>query len=322
MAQRARVRPLPVPHVQQHTEVDKAGGACYNRKEREICRGRSSASEQGVFQMDEEQRKTKRLTAILFLACLCIALACFGAFAYLAVTKRGAGPVDERIVTISKIAVMTGIFFLVLAFGYLLPASIAHKKRTRGGGGSDMSEIFDEMNMRNALAGHIPDGETLLAGIHAVAKETEARGVFGKCVRTQSKLLPDANGSTVALSKTKYSTYDVYLGITRSCMVIAECEENDYLYRFEDAPDTRGAYIREVTSEIDLADIGTCFPLADIQSCELKKGWMGSIKCSITMKDGSYLKLMLPKLGGLGGGMPHHTQYREAIVARLSGHSL
>ena len=161
--------------------------------------------------MDEEQRKTKRLTAVLFLACLCIALACFGAFAYLAVTKRGAGPVDERIVTISKIAVMTGIFFLVLAFGYLLPASIAHKKRTRGGGGSDMSEIFDETNMRNALAGHIPDGETLLAGIHAVAKETETRGVFGKCVRTQSKLLPDANGSTVALSKTKYSTYDVYL---------------------------------------------------------------------------------------------------------------
>ena len=25
-----------------------------------------------------------------------------------------------------------------------------------------------------------------------------------------------------------------------------------------------------------------------------------------------------PDDGGLGGGMPHHTQYREAIVARLS----
>lgn len=31
----------------------------------------------------------------------------------------------------------------------------------------------------------------------------------------------------------------------------------------------------------------------------------------------SYFKLMFPKLGGLGGGMPHHAQYRDAIIAKL-----
>jgi len=37
------------------------------------------------------------------------------------------------------------------------------------------------------------------------------------------------------------------------------------------------------------------------------------------MKNGSYFKLMFPKLDGLGGGMPHHTEYCEAIIARLGG---
>lgn len=39
----------------------------------------------------------------------------------------------------------------------------------------------------------------------------------------------------------------------------------------------------------------------------------------ITMDNSSYFILMFPKLGGLGGGMPHHTEYREAIIARLGG---
>lgn len=76
--------------------------------------------------------------------------------------------------------------------------------------------------------------------------------------------------------------------------------------------------VQEITSELFLADIGTRFSLADIQSCKYKKGWMGSVKCFLTMKNGSYFKLIFPKLGGLGKGMPHHAEYREAIIQRLS----
>ena len=119
-----------------------------------------------------------------------------------------------------------------------------------------MPDIFDEMNMRQALDAHIPNGETLLAGIHAVSKETNVIGVFRKCIHMQDRHIPDASE----------------------------------------------ADIQEVISDIFLADIGTCFLLADIQSCEIKKGWMGSVKCSITMKNESYFKLMFPKPGGLGGG--------------------
>lgn len=182
-----------------------------------------------------------------------------------------------------------------------------------------MSGIFDETNMRQALGKYIPNGETLLAGIHAIAKETEVNSIFGGCVRTEDRLLANPNGGIVALSKKKYSTYDIYFGITQSSLVMADCEKNDYLYQFDDEPNTKGAKIRQMTSDIFLSDIGKCFLLTDILSCQLKKGWMGSVKCFIKMENGSYFKLMFPKLGGLGGGMPHHAEYRDAIIMRLGG---
>jgi hypothetical protein len=120
--------------------------------------------------------------------------------------------------------------------------------------------------MRMALEKYIPDGETLLAGIHAIAKETNIIGIFDKCICTEYSLRPDENGG--------------------------------------------------------MNDIGTCYNLTDIQKCEIKKGWMGSVKCNIAMKNGTYFKLLLPKLGGLGGDMPNHTQYRDAIIARLGGGSI
>ena len=49
----------------------------------------------------------------------------------------------------------------------------------------------------------------------------------------------------------------------------------------------------------------------------IKKGMMGAVNCAITLKDGSFLKLQMPKRGGLGGGMPRHAEYREKILARL-----
>ena len=94
-----------------------------------------------------------------------------------------------------------------------------------------MAAIFDEENMRRVFGRYLPDGETLLAGIHAVAKEMEMDEFFG--------------------------------------------------------------------------------------NCEIKNGILGSKKCLITAK-GGYLKLLLPKLGGIGGGMPHYSEYKEKIIDRLS----
>jgi len=182
-----------------------------------------------------------------------------------------------------------------------------------------MSDIFNEENMRHILQKYVFSGETLVAGIHAVSHETEISGVFGKCTCTENSLIPDEDGSVIVLNKKKYSAYDIYIGITEQSLVIADCEQCSYLYEFEDGSDADAVDVQNVSSEIFLTDIGTCYALADIRSCEIKKGWMGSVKCSLTMRNGSHFKLMFPKLGGLGGGMQHHAEYRDRIIERLSG---
>ncbi|MCI8660419.1 MAG: hypothetical protein HFG54_09280 [Lachnospiraceae bacterium] len=182
-----------------------------------------------------------------------------------------------------------------------------------------MSEIFNEENMRRMLGESVPEGETLVAGIHAIAQVMCIKGIYGKCVRYEDRLSPDERGGIIALSKEKYSSNDIYIGITSHFLVIVGCERNAYFYQYEDAPKAAEEDVLEVTSDIFLKDIGTCYLLTDIQRCEMKKGWMGSVKCWLTMKNGSCFKLLFPKLGGLGGGMPHHKEYREAIIERLSG---
>lgn len=146
-----------------------------------------------------------------------------------------------------------------------------------------MASIFDEGTMMDVLNGCIPEGETVCAGIHGV---------------------------TLQVNKKKTSVFDVYIGVTERYLVVAECEERKYLNEFYRVPD-----LRRTVAE----DVGACFPLSQIQSCEVKKSMLGAVNCAVTLKDGSFLKLQMPKRGGLGGGMPHHAEYREIIISRLSG---
>jgi len=101
----------------------------------------------------------------------------------------------------------------------------------------------------------------------------------------------------------------VYAGVTEHFLLVAECEERKYLTAaYPLLPD-----LRKSVAE----DVGACFPFESIQNCVIKKGMMGAVNCAITFRDGSFLKLQMPKRGGLGGGMPHHAEYREKILARL-----
>lgn len=67
-----------------------------------------------------------------------------------------------------------------------------------------------------------------------------------------------------------------------------------------------------------LKNIGHCFRLDDIFKCELKKGILGSIKCMLEFNNGSTFKLLLPKLAGLGRGMPNHARFKDEIISRLT----
>ena len=258
--------------------------------------------------MNNERGKAKKRVVTLFISYLCIALICFGIFACLAIKFRGTEAADERLVNISKIFVLAGIFFLVLAFGYILPALIAQSKKK-----DDLQENKSDIAMRQALEKYIPDGETMLAGVRAVAKESSAICSFGECVIADDKIAADKNGKTVTITKKKYSAYDIYLGITQYSFVVADCQPNRYMYEFNKDSVKSETDIQTVTEDILLKDVGKCFRLADIQSCKVKNGFGGSVNCVVTMKNGSCFKLMFP---GISEGS-RYEEYRDAIVARL-----
>ena len=133
-------------------------------------------------------------------------------------------------------------------------------------------------------------------------------------------LLPVKQGGTIAVRRSKYASYDVYLGITARYLLIAECGTYKHFYEYgADAEiDPEVVAVTEVRREMSLNDMGTCYPLSEIRRCGIKKGWMGAVKCHIVMKNGDYFELILPKRGGHGGGMLHHEQYRDEIIACLS----
>lgn len=267
--------------------------------------------------MNNGRKDTGKRAVLSFIICIVIAVVCFGVFALILTTTKNGGIVDDSIVSISKIIVLVGVFFLVIGFGHALPQIIRGKKSKGGTQVTDSNDMFNEANMRLALEKYIPAGETLVAGIHAVAKESSVTCVFGKCVIVEDMIRPHENGKTTAVSKTKYSTYDLYIGITQHSFVVADCEAYRYYYEFDKYTVKDDTEIKTVTEAVSLKDVGKCLSLKDIQSCDVKKGIAGSLNCVITMKNGSYFKLILPATGGFGGGMPHHEEYRDRIVACL-----
>ena len=144
-----------------------------------------------------------------------------------------------------------------------------------------MADIWDEGYMLAVLQPWVPPGEQLTAAIKAI---------------------------TLQVNKKKTSFFDVYVGLTENYLLVLECEERLYLNGEYKIPDWR-----KTVAE----DLGSCFALAEIQSCEIKKSIMGAINCSLTMRDGGFIKLQMPKRAGLGGGMPNHLANREKILACL-----
>ena len=61
--------------------------------------------------------------------------------------------------------------------------------------------------MRQQFAQSPPAGETVRAGIHAIAKESTVRGIFSGCILDDLTLFPSERGETIKVQKSKQSTY-------------------------------------------------------------------------------------------------------------------
>ncbi len=181
-----------------------------------------------------------------------------------------------------------------------------------------MSDIFDENNMIRVLAAVLPDGEAIQAAVHGVGLEIRISARFKNCMVAGEKLIPAENGEAFCVHKSKKSRFDLYIGITQQHLLLVQCERNHWLYKIDKMENAEQADAQEPFADVFLQDIGTCYRLSDIQSCEIKKVLMGAFNCTIRMKNGDFFKLQLPKRGGIGNGMPHHAVYRDAILARLA----
>ena len=78
--------------------------------------------------MDNHEKKQRKPGIFLFILYLCIGIAFLGACIYIVVTTRGTAMATDRILTVSKIFALAGLFFFILAFGHILPQLISKKK--------------------------------------------------------------------------------------------------------------------------------------------------------------------------------------------------
>jgi len=182
-----------------------------------------------------------------------------------------------------------------------------------------MAGIFDDGNLRAVLERYLPQGETLTAGVHCVGLEVRLQERFCGAVVIDGTVAPleGEDVPPILFTKSKDTWFDAYLGLSEHHLLFAPCEDESWHYQVEKLDDPADD-LTHIDCPIPFDAIGTCFSLTEVTGFEQKKSIMGSINCRITLRDGSCLKLMLPKRGGVGGGMPHHAQYRDAIITRLN----
>lgn len=218
--------------------------------------------------------------------------------------------VSDRVVTLYKTSAFIGLFFLVLAFGYLVPVLT---KVNRGEFG-----ISEERKIMQSLEKHLPEREILTAGVSGSALEVRILTIFKNCIYDGEKIIPSENGEMLRVDKSKVVSFGVYIGITPNYLIFVQQEVNNWYYDIDKIQNADEITAIDVSDCIMLKDIGVCFPIAEIQSCVIKKVWMGAVRCTVTMKNGSFLKFQLPKIDGL----PHYEEYRNAILNCLSSYAV
>ena len=100
------------------------------------------------------------------------------------------------------------------------------------------SVLGEEKSPISASGKHVPISDNSISETTSCISFSPIPGLssFEKCAYMEDRIVPDERGGIIALNKKKYSAYDIYIGITSSSLVIAECEEHNYFYEFDDKP--------------------------------------------------------------------------------------
>lgn len=204
------------------------------------------------------------------------------------------------------------IVLLILLFVVTIVVGIINK--------SYDSRKFNEEEMRRVLQKYVPDGEKLIAGVHGYGAEVKIMfEILGNC-SFDGEVYPAERGMAISGYKAKYAGYDVYLGITEHRFLFSECVPgNKYYYQFDQVPASREADAGEFAGSTQLEDIGKwlAFTDNDIQSCVIKSAKRSMTRFTITLKNGSYFIIEIPKDDKPAKHSPHYVEYRNAVLERL-----
>ena len=268
--------------------------------------------------MNESKQKSVKIAVAVICLFATISLLCFGISGFLIYGYKNGKFTDipvDYLIDISYVLILFGILLLIPVLSNLISLFITKKRKREG---KQIDNIFNEQNMRLSLGKYVPDGEVLTAAIYAAGRESSVTSVFTDCTVLEDRLAPARGGQTVTVIKKKFSAHDLYLGVTQNYMIVADCMRFKYFYQFDENTENSPTKARSVTEDILLTDIGRCFPLENVQSCNVKKGIFGFMKCTIKMKNGDYFKVAIPKYsGGLAGDMPRQAEYRDRFLRQL-----
>ena len=126
--------------------------------------------EEEINQILEPKKKSRKLFRMFFIY-LGIGVVCIGSIFYF--RFAGSMPVSERTLTVLKTIAMIGVFFLVIAFGFLLPGIIKTRKTLHN------NDLVDELRRELAHETETPYKEYklyltrkyVISGIEAVKYE-------------------------------------------------------------------------------------------------------------------------------------------------------
>ncbi len=183
-----------------------------------------------------------------------------------------------------------------------------------------MVSVFDVDNMNTRLNMYVPEGEKLLVAVKAVGTEMIVRQCFSHAKPQRQEVLvrcDDPQCFVLDVSRVKYATHDIYIGITENYLLFSECEDYKHFWDFK--PAVQGQFEPlEVTEDVSLLGFGHAQAFTDVTKFESKKGLLGMVKFKIQFKNGSSFSFFIPKKAGIGKGMPNHKENMEKIVERLN----
>lgn len=184
--------------------------------------------------------------------------------------------------------------------------------------------VFNEATMIAAIKRLLPAGQHFKAGIHAIVKKAKLRRVFSHAAYDSSShhILPQPEVSMSYMIKGKEATFDAYVGFSEDYLVIVPCEKVKWYYKSAEITDSElrenlMPLAVEVAAPLSAADIMPVYRISQMDKCDIKKNWVGAYVCKMEFDNGDTLKVLLPPLAGLFGGMPNHKAYRNAILELL-----